>query len=88
MLKKKKGRLAAHIVNNFFKLYNNLPNTDFLKEYKEKSILINKPVIVKTLNDTFSAVALDIDENSNLIVNKNGEIIKLNSADVSVKQCN
>ncbi len=86
--KKQKGRLAAHIVNNFFKLYNNLPNTDFLKEYKEKSILINKPVIVKTLNDTFSAVALDIDENSNLIVNKNGEIIKLNSADVSVKQCN
>ena len=42
----------------------------------------------QTLNDTFSAVALDIDENSNLIVNKNGEIIKLNSADVSVKQCN
>ena len=80
-----KNELIAKIVNNLFDVENAVSNNSFLKEYKQRQIILNKQIKVVSLNDEFYGVAIDIDENGNLIVNNNGTVQTISAGDVSIK---
>ncbi len=78
--------LIASVLNNFLKIYNNFENSDFMSEYKEKSLVIGKDIFVLKGEKRARARALDIDENARLLVEyENGEREYLSSGEVSVR---
>ena len=59
---------------------------DFIHEYRERSIVLGKRVKVINGNQTFSAEAVDIDENGALIIKtENGRLQTLSSGEVSLR---
>ena len=80
------SKLVAETVNEFMKYYNKLPEKDFLKAYKDKSIVLGKEVyiidsnhgslgttseIVSKYGDSLeTAKVIDIDDNLGLVVKK------------------
>ncbi len=81
-----RGELAAEILNQFFSIYPKLSDNIIFKEYKEKLFLIGKSVRVLSNMDEYEAEVIDIDEEYRLCVKrKNGEIVKLDSGEVSTK---
>ncbi|MBP9509836.1 MAG: biotin--[acetyl-CoA-carboxylase] ligase [Fusobacteriaceae bacterium] len=72
----------------FFKNFNSLNYREIIEEYKSKSNILGKEVLV-TLPNTppFSAIAVDIDEFGHLIIKKeSNEILSLNYGEVSIKK--
>lgn len=81
-----KSKFTAEVINNFFEIYNNFENSDFMKEYKQKSIVLGKKITVIKGETTKSATAIDIDDNARLTVEyENGEKETLFSGEVSIK---
>ena len=81
----KKKTLIEEILKEFDGCYQNLMQKAYLKEYKAASCVIGKEIEI--LSGPFSgrAVALDIDEEANLICRlKNGEVVSLGTGDVSI----
>ena len=72
----------------FFKNFNSLNYSEIIEEYKSKSNILGKEILV-TLPNTppFSAIAVDIDEFGHLIIKKeSNEILSLNYGEVSIKK--
>ena len=72
----------------FFKNFNSLNYREIIEEYKSKSNILGKEILV-TLPNTppFSAIAVDIDEFGHLIIKKeSNEILSLNYGEVSIKK--
>lgn len=82
-----KARLCAEIVNNLFALYSSLESKSYLKEYKEKSIIIGKDVDVYLGEKIIRGVATDIDENANLtVIDEDGVKHTFNSGEARVRK--
>ena len=78
-----RNKIIAEIINCFDELfYNNKPYFDL---YKKQSNTINKQITVYQSNTSYQAKAIDIDENGCLIVQKDNEIIKLSSGEISIR---
>ena len=80
--------LAASFLNEFYLLYNALPDRAFTADYRARSLVLGRTVEV--LRDTevlYTARAIDVDEDCNLIVIPEGETspVTLNSGEVRVK---
>lgn len=81
-----KQKLISRIIDNFFKIYEDFENSDFMKEYKQKSIILGKEVFVVKGENKEQATALDINDNARLVVRyENGETEELSSGEVSVR---
>ena len=81
-----KEGLCAKILDNFFALYKNLTDKEYIDEYRRRSILIGKEVTCSCGEKVYKATVLDIDENARLVVRDlNGEIKFLNAGEVSLK---
>lgn len=77
--------LLTAVVEEFFDLYDKMPSRQFLKEYRNRSMLIGKRVEILG-NYPFSAQVLDIDGDCHLVVmDDSGEIKALSSGEVSAK---
>ena len=63
-----KSILAAEVLNNLSASMDDLTNRSYLLEYKNRSFLIDKEILVLKGNDVLPAKALDIDERARLIV--------------------
>lgn len=84
-----KAKLCAEIINNFFDIYEHLEGKEYLKEYKEKSIIIGKTVDVYVGDKIVSGTATDIDENASLVVKDTlGNIHTFNSGEARVRGTN
>lgn len=80
-----RNALCAEILNQFFRLADNIENREFIHEYKEKSIVVGKNIEILSNGKTYNAKAIDIDESGGLVVKtENGEIQTLNSGEVSL----
>lgn len=84
-----RSRLAASVIYHILKLLDDEESDSQLSvinEYKQRSIVIGKDVnIIKTTGETSPAVAIDIDENAHLIVQKpDGTKLALQSGEVSL----
>lgn len=83
-----KNKIIAKILNNFFRYYENIENKDFLNEYRDKSLILNKSIDIFRGNTIDEGFALDIDDEFRLKVKMkdNGEIKYLSSGEVSVRK--
>lgn len=80
------NNLAIAIVSELFTLLDQLPRTDFMNEYIERSILVGQPVLVQKPTDTFEAIVKKITPDGLLIIEKeNGEILSLEHGEVSIR---
>lgn len=82
-----KDSLMAEFLNEFEKIYEALPDTSFIKEYRERNFLIGKEITFIKDEKEISATVLDVDENASLVVKNNeGEILKLSTGEVNIKK--
>ena len=81
-----KNRLAAAFLNHFMSYYTASTETDYVKEYRSRSLVIGKQVQVLGSNGSRNAEALDVDEECRLIVQyEDGTLQKLSSGEIRVK---
>ena len=77
--------LIAEILNNLSCIESEVLSGNYLAEYKNRCIVLNKQVTVVSGQDTFTAIAVDVTDSGALVVNKNGETLAVNSGDVSIR---
>lgn len=81
-----RNQLVAEVLNMFFAVMKNVGDGEFMKEYKQRSIVLNQSIEFRDKNEMTAATAIDIDKGGELVVRlANGELLSLNSGEVSVK---
>ena len=81
-----RSRIAAGIINTFFDFYLHPDKTDFIGEYKRRSIVIGKDVYLINGSNTEEARVTDIDSECRLIVRtKDGTEKRVSSGEISLK---
>ena len=82
-LGKKVDRFAflSSLLQNFEALYFNFSMQEILREWKSLSSTLGRPVKVRTLNESFEGVALDLDDDGALLVQTEAGIRKVYSGD-------
>lgn len=79
-----KNRLAASFLNRFLELYRG--ETEYAESYREKSMVIGRPIQVISPSGTRNALALDVDRDCRLIVRyDDGSVDRLSSAEISIR---
>lgn len=63
-----RNELIAEIVNQLKKIIADIHDKDFLAEYRKRSLLFNKRIIIRRKDKTIRATALDIDNAGGLLV--------------------
>lgn len=81
-----RNQLAACIIDHVLTLCDQLEDRSFIQEYKQRSIILGKEVKVIHDNTSEQAVAVDIDANGGLVIEKlDGTIKTLNSGEISIR---
>lgn len=81
-----KNKITANILNSLCDFYNNIEALDFLEEYKTRSILKNRDVVLVSPNNEINAKVLGIDDKCQLIVEvSDGTISHISTGEVSVR---
>ena len=82
-----RNNLCAEIINEILFLVKKLKNYDFIKDYKKRSVILNKKITFTQNGVTSIGTALDINSDGSLLVKKvTGEIITLNTGEISIRQ--
>lgn len=86
-----KGNYRQNLARNLIEEMDNALNLlyrdkkELVAEYKKRLFMLNRRVTVRSFNESYPAIALDIDENCALAVRKDsGETLKLFSGEVSL----
>lgn len=81
-----RNRLAAAVANELFAILPELSKREFLKEYRERSLLLGKEIVYSRGNEKYAATAMDIDDDGALVVMyQDGTKEALRSGEVSVR---
>lgn len=81
-----RNKFVAEFINEFFSFYNMLSSKKHLKEYREKSFVLGKEIIIIQGEKIRNGKAVDIDENCNLVVElPDGNTENLYSGEISVR---
>lgn len=81
-----RSRLCAELLNSFFSYYKNLPQRDFMEQYKRRSIIIGKKINVIQNGSKTPATALGIDDDARLFVRyDDGKTALISTGEVSVR---
>ena len=81
--------LCAQIINEVMELSQHLAEREFLKEYKQKSMVIGERILVIGQGEPVPARAIDIDSSGGLIVEfDSGQQNTLNSGEISIRKVN
>lgn len=81
-----RNRVIAAIAEDFIAAYRALPQTDFIEDYKRRSMVLGKPIWVRREEEWHRALALDIDRQAHLLVEyENKERELLHSGEVSIR---
>lgn len=88
-----RSRVAAGVIGNFFEIYRDLGNRDFIAEYKRRSTVIGKDVYLYSGAFDIAAAervhVTDIDDRCRLIVTKSeGSTKAVSSGEISLKPAN
>ncbi len=82
-----RSELIAEILNNIDDMCDNILATEFLDEYRKRSFLLGKDIIVINGETEQNAKAIDIDDEARLVVIlEDGETKALNTGEVSVRE--
>ena len=81
-----RNRLTAQVANEFFEILKNIQSHEFLKEYRERSMLLGEEIVYSRGEEKYAAVAEDIDDDGALVVRfEDGRREALRSGEVSVR---
>lgn len=81
-----RNRLAAEIVNRMVTPEIRYTDRELLKRYKKRLLMLGERVVVAGANETYEALAVDIDDIGRLIVEKDdGEVRSLAAGEISIK---
>jgi len=81
-----KEKVIAELLNELYSIYMNPVREELLAEYKNRSIVTGKNILILRNGGEEEAFAIDINDDYSLLVKKeNGEIENLNTGDVSIK---
>jgi BirA family biotin operon repressor/biotin-[acetyl-CoA-carboxylase] ligase len=79
-----RNRLASEVINRFVGGCGG--EREMLADYKRRLFMLGKPVMVAGVNESYEAVAVDIDGSGRLIVKKgNGETLSLSSGEITIR---
>ncbi len=82
-----RSRLAAEILKNFWEYYQALGEKTFLKEYRERSMIVGHEILVLQGGSSKKAMALQIDDSCHLIVEyEDGSLETLSSGEISIRR--
>lgn len=82
-----KTKLAAEILNRFFKLYQALPERTFLEEYRSRSLLTGMEITFTEGSHQGEGIVLGIDEKMRLVVQqKDGGKKAFSAGEVVIKK--
>lgn len=82
-----RSRLAAEILNNFWQYYKTLGQKTFLREYRERSMIVGHDILVLHGSSSKKARALGIDDSCHLIVEyEDGSQENLSSGEISIRR--
>lgn len=81
-----KEKVITELLNEFYNIYMNPVREELLAEYKSRSMVTGKNILILRNDGKEEAVAIDINDDYSLMVKKeNGETENLNTGDVSIK---
>jgi BirA family biotin operon repressor/biotin-[acetyl-CoA-carboxylase] ligase len=90
-----RNRLIAEVINQMLEINENLESRDFIKEYRSRSLVLGKEILViptaglgkdRNLAEGVPATAMDIDGDGGLVVRyRDGAIQTLNSGEISIR---
>ena len=81
-----KNRLAASFLNHFLEIYQADDPREYAAAYREKSMVIGRPIQVISPSGVRNAYALDVDKDCRLIVRyEDGTVDQLSSAEISIR---
>ena len=81
-----KNLLAAAFLNRFLTLYFSGDRTDYVRRYREKSIVLGRKIFVEAPGGREEATALDIDSQCRLVVQyPDGAVKTLSSGEISIR---
>lgn len=84
-----RNEIIAKIAKEVQKVYNNVGDESIIQEYKNRSFLLGKEIIYYKKNESFKAIAVDVNNDGNLIVkDENDQFITLKSGEVSLSSNN
>ena len=66
-------------------LLSRLELADFMGEYRLRSNVIGRRVLVLSGSDSFEALVRDIDDEGRLMVEKGDEVLRLSSGEISIR---
>ena len=77
----------AECLNCFFHYYNQLPQRNYVEEYRKRSLILGKEILVMSTENGIPARAIDIDEDCHLLVEyENKKQEWLSSGEVSIRK--
>jgi BirA family biotin operon repressor/biotin-[acetyl-CoA-carboxylase] ligase len=78
--------LVAEVLNNIARCMNTLTDKQYLEEYRKRSFLIGKDILVLKGSEALPAKAIDLDDKARLVVEYENHVIEaLNSGEVSIR---
>lgn len=80
-----RNRLIAEISNQLEGLLSRLEPADFMGEYRLRSNVIGRRVRVLSGSVSFEALVRDIDDEGRLVVEKDREVLRLSSGEISIR---
>ena len=81
-----RNQLVGEIINHFMHYYRMLPKKEFLEEYRNRSFVLGKEIMVLHANGQRRAKALEIDDHCHLKVQyEDGTIESLSSGEISIR---
>lgn len=87
-LKISRSRLIAEVFNNVYSQLQSIDEKSFIKEYKKRSLIVGKDVIVSENGQEVFAKAIGIDKTAGLIVQfEDGSTKVLNSGEARIRKC-
>ena len=79
------SRFVGELLKEFFVIYGDIENREFLGEYRNRSVLMGKTVTFFKNGTERTAKVEGIDDGARLVVSENGNMYILDSGEVSVK---
>lgn len=81
-----KSKIVANVLENFWQYYVDIDDRTFMKIYREKSLVIGKPIRIIERGKEINATAIDIDDEAGLVVRlADGTIKTLSSGEISIR---
>lgn len=81
------AKAVSGIIKRFFYYYKKIEDNEYIINYRRRLMLTGKEVSYEKDGETHKAKVLGIDDEARLILEENGETVKLSAGEVSVKLC-